>query len=165
MSCDKIQDLLSPYMDGELDSSGRAEVDSHLDTCPNCADLLARLRTAMNAFAAFPEVEPAVGLSLKLEAIPVRSRRFRLRFDVLLRPAFQPVLAAAAGFLLLAGIYLVSPDKGLINRTISRQFHRSLGSVEKIYVQAGSLTDRLGEYANTIFASAKSINPIGRGKD
>ena len=34
-----------------------------------------------------------------------------------------------------------------------------------LYVKAGSLTDRLGEFANGLFAQAKDINPLGRGED
>ena len=57
MSCERFQALLSPYLDGELAPTERAEVDAHLAACPECADLLARLRTALAAFASFPEVD------------------------------------------------------------------------------------------------------------
>jgi hypothetical protein len=66
---------------------------------------------------------------------------------------------------MLFSVYMVSPDKGAINRTISLQFHRGISSIEKLYVKAGSLTDRLGEFASGVFASAKDLNPLGRGED
>ena len=37
MSCERIQDLLSPYLDGDLTPGERADVDAHLDACPDCA--------------------------------------------------------------------------------------------------------------------------------
>lgn len=166
MSCERIQDLLSPYLNGEIAPDDRAEVEGHLAACPDCAALLARLREAVAAFAAFPEIEPSEDLAARLAAIPGRAGRGRrLSFDFLFKPALQPILAAATGFLMLFSIYMVSPDKGAINRTISRQFHRGISSIEKLYVRAGSLTDRLGEYANGMFASAKDVNPLGRGED
>ncbi|MGD0781646.1 MAG: zf-HC2 domain-containing protein [Candidatus Aminicenantales bacterium] len=166
MSCERIQDLLSPYLDGELAPAERAEADEHLAGCSDCAELLARIRAALGAFAAFPEVELNEGLKARLAAIPERTRR-RARFslDVLFKPALQPVLAAATGFLMLFSVYMVSPNKGAINRAISLQLHRGISSIEKLYVKAGSLTDRLGEFANGVFASAKDINPLGRGED
>jgi anti-sigma factor ChrR (cupin superfamily) len=165
MSCERIQDLLSPYLDGELGPAERAEVDAHLAACPDCAALLARLRAAVEAFAAFPETELSADLRARLETIPVRPGRARLSLDFLFRPAVQPILAAATGFLMLFSIYMISPDKGAINRTISRKFHNGISTIEKLYVRAGGLTDRLGEFANGVFASAKDINPLGRGKD
>ena len=165
MSCERIQDLLSPYLDGELAPAERAEVDAHLAACPECADLLARLRTALAAFASFPEVDLSENLRARLSAIPEQARQPRFSLDFLFKPALQPVLAAATGFLMLFSVYMVSPNKGSINRTISLQLHRGINSVEKLYVKAGSLTDRLGEFATGLFASAKDINPLGRSED
>jgi len=165
MNCERTQDLLTPYLDGDLGPAERAEVEAHLAACPDCAVLLACLQSAAAAFAAFPEVEPSPGLMKKLETIPARARRFRPSLNFLFKPALQPILAAATGFLMLFTIYMVSPDKGAINRTVSLQFHRGLSSIEKLYVRAGSLTDRLGEFATSVFASAKDLNPLGRAKD
>jgi len=166
MSCERIQDLLSPYLDGELSPNGRAEVEAHLAACPECSALLVRLRSAVEAFAAFPEVDLSVDLQARLAAIPERTRKHAgFSLDFLFKPALQPVLAAATGFLMLFSVYMVSPNKGAINRTISLQLHRGISSIEKLYVKAGSLTDRLGEFANGVFASAKDINPLGHGEN
>ncbi len=166
MSCERIQDLLSPYLDGEIAPAERAEVDAHLAGCRDCADLLGRLQAALIAFSAFPEIDLSETLQSRLAAIPQQSRkRARFSLDFFFKPALQPVLAAATGFLMLFSVYMVSPNKGAINRTISLQFHRGISSIEKLYVKAGSLTDRLGEFANGMFASAKDINPLGRGED
>jgi anti-sigma factor RsiW len=165
MTCDELRDRLSPYVDGELDAAARAAVDAPLGACPDCAALAACLRRAVEVFAAFPEVEPSADLRARLAAIPARRKRFRLSLDFLFKPAVQPILAAATGVLMLFSVYMVSPDKGLINRTISRQFHRGLSTIEKLYVKAGSLTDRLGEFANTVVASARDLGPLDRGVD
>ena len=163
MSCDKIQDLLSPYLDGELEPGARAEMEAHLASCRECAGLAARMRLAMAAFASFPEVDPGPALRRRLLAIPERQRRFKLDLSFLRRPALQPVLAAVSGLIMLVTVYLASP--GSFQRSVNRQFHRGLSSIEKLYVQAGSLTDRIGELAVTVYDSAKAANPIGRAED
>ncbi len=164
MTCDRVQDLLSLYLDGELEGTAKAEFEAHLSACPECADLLARMRAAMAAFSGFPEVEPGPGLRRKLLAIPSRAPRFRDRAAALFRPALQPVWAAAMGVLLLAGVYLALPNKGLINRTISQGLHRGFATVERLYVKAGSVSDRIGAFANNVIDSAKAASPVGRGK-
>ncbi|MDD8027372.1 MAG: zf-HC2 domain-containing protein [Acidobacteriota bacterium] len=163
MICDKVQNLLSPYLDGELAPRERAEVDAHLAACPECAGLAARMRAAVAAFAAFPDVDPSPALRRRLLAIPERSRRFRLDLDFLRRPVLQPFLAVAAGLLMLVSVYFASP--GSFQRSINREFHRGIGSIEKIYVRAGSLTDRIGDLAVTAYDSAKAVNPIGRAEN
>lgn len=161
MRCDSLQDLLSPYLDGELDPSARAEVEAHLAACPECAGLADRMRVALAAFASFPEVEPSPALRRRLMAIPDRSRRrWSVDLGFLRRPVVQPFLAAVSGLLLLVSVYLVSP--GSVQRAVRQQFHRGISTIEKLYVQAGSLTDRLGDLANTTYAQAKAANPIGR---
>lgn len=163
MSCDKVQDLLSPYLDGELEPGARAEMEAHFASCPACAGLADRMRQALAAFASFPEVEPGPALRRRLLAIPERQRRFKLDLSFLRLPAVQPVLAALTGVIMLVSIYLVSP--GSIQRAVNRQFHRGLSSIEKLYVQAGSLTDRIGELAVNVYDSAKAANPIGRAEN
>jgi anti-sigma factor RsiW len=163
MTCDKAQELLSPYLDGELDPAARAEMEAHLAACPECAGLAARMRTALAAFASFPEIEPSPALRRRLLAIPERSRRFKWDLSFLRRPALQPVLAAVSGLLILITVYIAGPAG--IQKAVNRQFHRSLGSIEKLYVQAGSVTDRIGEFAVNVYDSAKAANPIGRAED
>jgi anti-sigma factor RsiW len=163
MRCDGLQDLLSPYLDGELDPSVRGEVEAHLAVCPECSGLAARMRAALEAFAAFPEVEPSPALRRRLLAIPDRPRRrWSLDLGFLRRPALQPVLAAVSGLLLLVSVYLVSP--GSVQREVRQQLHRGLSSIERIYVRAESLTGRIGDLANTAYAQAKAANPIVRAE-
>ena len=164
MACEKFEELLAAYADGELGPGERAVVERHLEACPGCAALLASLRTADAALARFPEVEPPADLSEKLQTIPAR-RRFRFGLDVLLRPALQPAFAAAAVCLTLFTFYLFSPAKAQINKAVSRQFHLGYSQVEKLYAKAGSITDSLGGFADNVFVSLKKINPLSKNDE
>ncbi|MGH7249247.1 MAG: anti-sigma factor family protein, partial [Pseudomonadota bacterium] len=44
MSCDEIRELLSAYIDGELDAARSLEVERHLEGCAACEAVSARLR-------------------------------------------------------------------------------------------------------------------------
>lgn len=161
MTCDKIEDLLAAYADAELGPDERAAVERHLDACPDCAALLASLRTADASLSRFPEVEPPADLRETLYAIPAR-RRFRFGLDVLLRPSLQPAFAAAAVVLTLFTFYVFSPAKAQINKAINRQLHLGYSQVEKLYAKAGSLTDSLGGVADNVLVSLKKVNPLGK---
>ena len=52
MNCKELQDLLSPYLDGELDAAQRGAVEQHLGDCPDCKRELANLRTMHAALQA-----------------------------------------------------------------------------------------------------------------
>jgi hypothetical protein len=165
MACEKIQDLLSPYLDGELTPEEKASVEAHLSSCRECAELLSLLRVATESLAAFPEVEPGPDLKAKLYAIPDRKKNFRFGLDFLVKPALQPVLAAATIFLIIFSFYMFGPYKKDINKTVNREIHRGYSQVEKLYAKAGSVTDSLGAYANDIFVSLKKINPLGKNEE
>jgi len=164
MICDRIEELLAAFSDGELRPEERAEVERHLRDCPSCAALLESLRTADAALARFPEIEPPASLREALYAVPAR-RKFRFGLDVLLRPALQPVLAAGLFLLTLFTFYMFSPAKAEINKAVSRQFHLGYSRIEKLYAKAGSITDSLGGFADDVLVSLKKVNPLSKSDE
>ncbi|MEO8268596.1 MAG: zf-HC2 domain-containing protein [Aureliella sp.] len=54
MNCTEIQDLLSPYYDGELSADARASVAEHLLHCATCAGILAGYRKLSDSISATP---------------------------------------------------------------------------------------------------------------
>jgi anti-sigma factor RsiW len=165
MNCDRVQELLAAYSDADLSPEEALSVENHFRACGECASLAALLREADAALAAFPEIDPGCELRDLLIAIPARKPWFRTIFAVLQRPALQPILAAATVLLAVLSLYLLNPDRAQFNKALARTFHRGLGQVEKIYAEAGSLTDTLGSYAENVFVSLKSLNPLGKNKD
>ncbi len=94
MTCERTEELLSAYLEGELAPAERAEVEAHLAACPECAELAALVREGMAAAAALPELEPSPQLLARLYDVPgtkkVRKPFFRPVFEWLGRPALQP---------------------------------------------------------------------------
>jgi len=120
MLCDRIQDNLSAYIDGEAGPELTAEVDRHLRTCDNCRRLLNELRAVSGLLNSVPQhAAPstlAEDLQIRLErqmliesegepaeTAPAVDRRLAQR-----RSSVWPRVAAVAACLLLAaGITLL----------------------------------------------------------
>jgi anti-sigma factor RsiW len=160
--CERIEELLASYADGELGPEEKALVEAHLAACPECAALAACLRSADAAFAAFPEIEPSPTLMDRLRAVAAPRRRFRFGFDVLLRPSLQPVFAVLTILAVGFSLYMASPDKKRIDQAVNRQIHLGYSAFEKLTARAGALTDSLGAAADNLFVSLERINPLGK---
>lgn len=161
MAVDRFEELLPPYLEGELGPEDKSRVESHLATCPDCRLLLAALTDAREALSGFPELEISESLRSRLLAIPENKKRFSFALDFLLKPALQPVFAAAAVFMTVLSFYLFSPDKKAIDQSINQKIHYGYGQVEKLYAQAGSITDRLDAYKDNLLVSIKSLKVFG----
>ncbi|MGB2843782.1 MAG: zf-HC2 domain-containing protein, partial [Candidatus Aminicenantaceae bacterium] len=94
MECEKIEELLSPYLEDELSLEEKKEVKKHLKTCKSCSVLYSFMEETKESLADFPELEISEDLLDRLYSIPGKKKRFKLGFDFLLRPSLQPVLAA-----------------------------------------------------------------------
>ena len=163
MTCERTEGLLSAYLEGELAAAERAGVEAHLAACPACAGLLGLLQETLAATAGFPEAEPSAGLMARLYAIPEtaaagRKPFFRPIFDWLGRPALQPVYAALTAVFIALSFVLFHPEGRGIRKQVSVQFHRGVGTVEKLYADAGGLK---GEVRAVSADVLKSFNTLG----
>ena len=165
MICDRIQELLAAYTENDLSVGDKALVESHCIACAECAGLLAALKQADAVLASFPEIEPGPALIEKLSRIPEGKRRRRPILGFFLKPSLQPIFTAATIFLTLLSLYFLNPDRKAFDKAVSRQFHRGISRIERLYAKAGAVTDTLGAYANSVFVALKAINPLGQGED
>jgi anti-sigma factor RsiW len=164
MECERIEELLSPYLEDELTQEERQTVDNHLRTCASCAELLSLMRQAKESLASFPEVDVIEGLTEKLYDLLQKRRKFRFVADFLLRPSFQPIMAAATVLLVFVSFYVFHPERSTINRSLERQFKIGFSKVEKLYAEAESITHTLGEYKDNLLVSIKDFKPF-RGNE
>lgn len=165
MGCKDIEELLSPYLEDELTPQERQAVEKHLSSCPSCRELLSLMKEARISLSTFPELEVSRELVEKLYGVPHKKKRFSLVYDFLLRPSFQPVLAAATILLTVVSFYTFHPDRNAINDAIERQFHLGKSKVERLYAEAESLTHSLGEYKDNFLVSLKNLSPFKGNED
>ena len=159
MTCERFEELLSAYLEGDISPEEKREMDAHLASCPACAELLTVFRETQEALKGFPEAEPSPALIARLYGIPEKKSFFKPVFDFLLRPALQPVFAAlSALFIAISFVFFLPQGRG-IQKAIDRQLHLGYSQVEKLYAKAGSVTDELGSLKNTVVDSIKTLTP------
>jgi hypothetical protein len=115
MNCDLPIELLSAYLDGELDEQKKTAVEEHLDRCPKCRELLIALRgiDAQIKEGIFEEPSPDFFLALNrrvVDRVRVTPRRSLFRFA----PVFAPV---AAAILILVVLIEISPSRRIVGLT------------------------------------------------
>jgi predicted anti-sigma-YlaC factor YlaD len=165
MKCEGIEELLSPYLEGNLTPEAKKDVETHLETCKDCSSLLAFLKETMESLSEFPEAEVSESLMNRLYSIPDLKRKFRMNLDFLVRPSLQPVFAAASIVLILLSFYFFHPEKNQFDKAVSHQLHQGYSEIGKLYAKAESFTQSIGEYKDNILVSIKNINPLGREEE
>jgi hypothetical protein len=103
MSCEHMEELLPPYVDGNLRADEALEVERHLDDCEGCAAMLGYLRRADAVVASWPQVPRRMQPHLARidEHVLPRIRR-RRRF-----PSMLPSAARVLPYMGLAAFVLV----------------------------------------------------------
>jgi hypothetical protein len=164
MECERIEELLSPYLEEELGAEDRQLVDRHLSSCSDCAELLSLMRKASAALSAFPELEISDNLKNRLYEIPLKKKKFSFSLDFLLRPALQPLLTGATILLMLISFYVFHPDRNIINKTINREIHKGYSAIGQLYTKAESFAISLFDQTDEVLDSLKNSR-LFRGKE
>jgi len=165
MSGSHAEEMLSAYLEGELDGARKAEVETHLADCPECASLLEAMRDTRDALGALPELEPSPDLLRRLYAIPDRKRRFQPIRDFLLRPSLQPVFAGTTGLLVFLSFLAFSPGGRSLQKSLNRQVHAGYGRIERLYVKAGSIPEEIGARKESILGSLRSVDILRKDRE
>lgn len=104
MTCAQPPEVLSASLDGELSPDERAELDSHLDACPECSARLESLRALKHALSGLEaKASPSDAVAARIESLRYqragRHRRHTLRWAVGLAAA--AIIAVVLGFLVV----------------------------------------------------------------
>lgn len=101
MNCKTTRELMSEYIDGRLDQERAAQFRAHLDQCPACRHELAVIEKTVLLVRSLKPVEAPSGMVQQVHARLEAAKKRR----VSLRPIkiFRPVLALAAGLVLILG--------------------------------------------------------------
>ncbi len=110
MNCIEVHNLLSEYLDGEIQGTEREDVQKHLAQCESCAQAFAVLQSTSRLLSEAQELEPPVGLLEQIEVAtinrPTLGQKVRNALEQLTRvPAsarWTMASAAAAAVVLFA---------------------------------------------------------------
>jgi len=119
MECSQIRELLSEYMDSMLDKETAGLVEKHLETCKDCREELAALRTISEELGSLEAVDaPADFLKKVHERIEQRSlisRVFRSIFvPTRFKIPFQLATAAATAVLVFSLFNVMQSEKQIV---------------------------------------------------
>ncbi len=149
MRCQKIQELLSAYIDGELSPRQEALVKAHLETCASCAEVHASLAKTVGALGGLSDVEAPRSLPASvLRRLETDTGRRNLR-TVLVRWVALPALGTAAAAaialtLLLPVLRPARPSHTLVRRgaTMKLEMKEGATSAEEMAKKPAPETDQ-----------------------
>ena len=103
MTCERFEERLADYMEGDVQGAERALLDAHAASCAACGALVADLRRIVAEAATMPAIEPPrsvwAGIESRIAAnvVPIATRRRTV-------PLVRALTAAAAMILVTASI-------------------------------------------------------------
>jgi hypothetical protein len=113
MDCAKYRDAIQELADGTLGSIRKAELQMHLDQCPDCRALAADLIKIRDAASGLEPIEPPEGAWLQIAGRLRQEGRVEQQATPAIHPRHRSmiVLAIAASLVLAVGlsIYLLLP--------------------------------------------------------
>jgi hypothetical protein len=109
MTCEKTQEKFADYLTGDLDETGRSEVQKHILDCSACREDLENLTVVWAKLGVLPEEQPGSAVRSRFYAMledykaaqPVGSKSRWTDWFTFRRPAFA---ASFSAFLLLLGV-------------------------------------------------------------
>ena len=107
-SCQDIRGELSAYLDGELTSSRRAEVDAHLASCGRCQQELSEIRKLTAGVAALPRLQPAPRFLAEVRRKIAQDENSRPMTwqDYIFRPFWLKIPLEVAALIVVIGIIM-----------------------------------------------------------
>jgi anti-sigma factor RsiW len=151
----EIRELLPEYLSGALAASRRAEVESHLATCSDCADEVAVLRLVREAYTA---TTPAVNVGAIVAALPRKASRPAMR-SWRHNQAFQ--IAAAISFIAVGGISLAVARSFFTGNSTGVPMDSVAVSAEAPAISfAGGLSDLGDEDVEALLSALETIEAL-----
>ena len=92
--CTEIRDLLSLYLENDLDEERASLVQEHLGNCDECAGLAETLAEVIGVGGALEALEPPESLAVDLFGWACSSRRWTTKFRSTISNAFSPTSRA-----------------------------------------------------------------------
>jgi anti-sigma factor RsiW len=142
MSCERMENRILAYLDGRLNESEHAEVQTHLDGCAACRVRANEFSSVSDLLDELPVIEPSSAFDVRVRA-RIAAEPVKQSWWAWLRPS--PRIAFAASMLLLATVLvsyradnnppLISPDQadaGMMQDLSVLEDHDTLSNFEPL---------------------------------
>lgn len=159
MECRIVENLISAYLENDLDQEQRARVEIHLHDCPSCM----LLKSKMGGFVfRLPDLEEEIPFFLKnrLYNIPELAEKNRLR-----KIFFPKWAAAVTGSVILFFTLFYFTN---LFPPANREIHSLVANVERMIVRTGGWIERIKESKDFLvftFFNKKSLEIRDEGQE
>jgi anti-sigma factor RsiW len=129
MVCSEINDLIHPYLDGELDLSRSLEVENHMEGCPACSRAyfeLKSLRSMISRSSLYHEAPLASRRQLRTELRRASGSRSASRLRQGWRALWAPIGVTVVALLLVFAIITRPTAESMLSDEIVSAHVRSL---------------------------------------
>ncbi len=126
MRCDEVREVITIFLEGELDKETSESLKAHIDTCENCKSLLGdsiEILHFLRTIEPLPVPERVVDGILK-----ATTKRRRLSF----LPIFQPQWVFAFSVFVLSFFFFTYPKKAILFDSIEFKIHRTYSQAVKL---------------------------------
>lgn len=106
----ELENLVSDYLEGQLDVTRRLDFEAHLTACPSCQELVTGVRQVMERCRSAEDPEPAPWLVPKILLATIGERQPSLveRLTAFVRPVLQPRLAYGAAMAVFSFSFIIN---------------------------------------------------------
>jgi len=143
MNCEEIKNLLSEYLDRELNQGACELVEEHLDNCPVCREELQVLKECLKSLGSLKKVEPPSDFLSQVHARLEGQASFKAAFKKIIFPLHIKIPLEAAGLaaaaVLLFYILNLSPEKQSIQSVPLTASMRTREEIEKSLKITGAM--------------------------
>lgn len=173
MDCVNVRDLLSAYIDKELEAEEKEQVEAHLKECPGCKKNLMRMKSAVKMVQSLGELEVPAEVSRSLREIAFAEKDKPAHKRNLFLPRLQYLIAAGAVAVIalvaiLSQIDTIAPEnvttrqQAQLEKTAppSKEYSNTRAQKAEAPTEGGVAEDRTnGASRDLAQTSAKKIGP------
>lgn len=136
MRCDEVRELITIFLEGELDKESSELVKAHIDSCEKCKTLMEdsiRIIHTLRTIESLPVPERLVD-----EILNATTGK---RKKISLFPLFQPQWVFAFSVCILSFFFFTYPKKALLLDSIEFKTHRTYSQVVKVASKVDGIVD------------------------
>ncbi len=136
MRCDDVREIITIFLEGELDKETSEMVKAHIDLCKSCKSLMkdsAKIIRSLRTIESLPVPERVV------EGILKATTKKRRRFSFL--PVFQPQWVFAFSVFVLSFLFFTYPKKAILFDLIEFKTHRTYSQIVRFTSKVEGIMD------------------------
>lgn len=136
MRCDEVRELITIFLEGELEREASEAVKAHIDSCERCKSLM---EDSFKIIHSLRSIEPLPVPERVIDGIIKATTKRRKKFFVF--PVLQPQWVFAFSVFVLSFFFFTHPKKVLLFDSIEFKTHRTYSQVVRVVSKVDGIID------------------------